>query len=85
MQRQSILSLSALSLISGLTLVAANPCRRTERYRAGRRRDRHPVRLVKDNPQVKSFGHCQLCQRGAEQGRFDEDQVSIPGAEGWKE
>lgn len=44
-----------------------------------------PARLVKNNPQVKSFANCQLCHRGAEQGNFDEDQVSIPGAGNWKD
>ena len=50
-----------------------------------RKHDEIPVRLVKDNPEVKSFSNCQLCHRGAEQGNFDEDQVSIPGGGGWKD
>ena len=50
-----------------------------------RKHDEIPARLVKDNPEVKSFSNCQLCHRGAEQGNFDEDAVSIPGAAGWKD
>ncbi len=36
-------------------------------------------RLVKDNPQVKSFSRCQACHTRAQEGSFDEDEVNIPG------
>lgn len=37
-----------------------------------------PRRLVRDNPKVKSYARCQVCHRGAERGRYDEDEVRIP-------
>lgn len=42
-----------------------------------------PIRLVRDNPGVGSFSRCETCHQGAEQGRFNEDQVRIPGAGRW--
>lgn len=42
-----------------------------------------PAGLVRGNPQVGSFSNCQACHRGAEQGRFDEDGVAIPGVGRW--
>lgn len=42
-----------------------------------------PMGLVRGNPQVGSFSNCQACHRGAEQGRFDEDGVAIPGVGRW--
>jgi hypothetical protein len=45
--------------------------------------DEVPARLAFDNPEVRSFSNCQACHRGAAQGRFDEDEVSIPGVGRW--
>jgi hypothetical protein len=49
------------------------------------RRQHHeiPPALVAGNPQVAGFGNCQACHRGAEDGSFDEHQVSIPGYPYW--
>lgn len=44
-----------------------------------------PRRLVEDNPQVISMSNCDTCHRDAARGRFDEDTVSIPGADGWSD
>ncbi|MCK6507999.1 diheme cytochrome c [Myxococcota bacterium] len=44
-----------------------------------------PSRLVADNPQVKSLSACGACHAGAAEGRFDEDEVAIPGAPGWED
>jgi hypothetical protein len=65
--------------------VGNGPPRITETRDFRRKHDEIPVRLVTNNPEVKSFSNCQLCHRGAEQGNFDEDQVSIPGAGAWKD
>jgi hypothetical protein len=37
---------------------------------------------VEANPKVRSFSACQACHQGAERGRFDDDEVRIPGAGG---
>ncbi len=61
------------------------PPRITETVYFQRKHSEIPARLVRDNPQVKSFSNCQNCHREAERGSFNEDQVSIPGAAGWKD
>jgi len=45
--------------------------------------DEIPQRMVKDNPDVKSFSQCNTCHAKAEQGSFDEDNVRIPGYGKW--
>ena len=50
-----------------------------------RKHDEVPMRLVKDNPKVGSFSNCQACHQGAEQGNYNEDLVSIPGAGRWED
>jgi hypothetical protein len=47
-----------------------------------RRHGEIPERLVKGNPQVKSFSQCDKCHRLAEKGQFHESSVIIPGGEG---
>ncbi|WP_295388655.1 diheme cytochrome c [uncultured Thiodictyon sp.] len=47
-----------------------------------RRHGEIPARLVKDNPQVKSFSQCDKCHRLAAKGHFYESSVIIPGGEG---
>ena len=42
-----------------------------------------PPRLFKDNPAVASLSQCNACHAKAEQGSFNEDEVRIPGANGW--
>lgn len=59
------------------------PPRITESRYFQRKHDEVPVRLVRDNPGVGSFSRCETCHGGAEQGRFDEDQVRIPGVGRW--
>jgi mono/diheme cytochrome c family protein len=48
-----------------------------------RRHDEVPNRLAYDNPRVRSFSNCEACHGGAAQGRFDEDEVRIPGVGRW--
>ena len=45
--------------------------------------DELPARLVSGNPQVKSLSNCVACHTQAEQGRFDDDNVRIPGYGRW--
>ncbi|MCP4391143.1 MAG: hypothetical protein GY802_22820 [Gammaproteobacteria bacterium] len=45
--------------------------------------DEIPARLIAGNDKVKSLSQCNACHRGAERGRFDEDDVVIPGFGRW--
>ncbi len=49
------------------------------------RRKHHelPERMVKNNPEVRSFSNCELCHTRAAQGSYNEHQVKIPGYAGW--
>lgn len=40
-------------------------------------------RLVRDNPEVKSFSNCDSCHTTAKQGLYDEERVRIPGYGRW--
>jgi hypothetical protein len=42
-----------------------------------------PARFIQGNDKVGSLSQCDTCHRGAEQGYFDEDSVSIPGIGRW--
>lgn len=42
-----------------------------------------PLRMVTDNPEVKSFSHCNTCHIKAEQGSFNEHDIQIPGFGRW--
>ncbi|MBU0500202.1 MAG: diheme cytochrome c [Gammaproteobacteria bacterium] len=55
------------------------PLRITETAYFRRKHHEVPERMVKENPQVKSFSQCQTCHTKAESGSFDEHQVEIPG------
>ena len=66
-------------------LAADGPPRITQTVYFQRKHDEIPLRLVKDNPKVRSFGNCAACHQGAEQGRFNEHQVSIPGVGRWED
>jgi hypothetical protein len=55
------------------------PPRITQTAYFQRKHDEVPVRYVKNNPKVGSFGNGQACHRGADTGDFSEDQVNIPG------
>lgn len=45
--------------------------------------DEIPYRVVKGNPQVNSFSHCNACHTRAEQGSFNEHDIHIPGYGRW--
>jgi hypothetical protein len=45
--------------------------------------DEIPARLVTGNPEVGSFSQCNSCHRGADEGIYNEKQVSIPGHGRW--
>jgi Dihaem cytochrome c len=40
-------------------------------------------RMVKNNPEVRSFSNCELCHTQAAKGFYNEHQVKIPGYAGW--
>jgi len=45
--------------------------------------DEIPARFVAGNDRVKSLSQCNACHLDAERGRFDEDDVVIPGFGRW--
>ncbi|MDH5353324.1 MAG: diheme cytochrome c [Gammaproteobacteria bacterium] len=45
--------------------------------------DEIPSRLITSNDKVGSLSQCNACHQRAEQGDFDEDDVSIPGFGRW--
>jgi hypothetical protein len=61
----------------------AAPLRITELPYFVHEHDEIPVRLVAGNDKVISLSQCNACHRGAERGRFDEDDVVIPGVGRW--
>jgi len=61
----------------------ATPLRITELPYFVHEHDEIPARFVGGNDKVKSLSQCNACHRGAERGRFDEDDVVIPGFGRW--
>jgi len=51
------------------------------------KRKHHEItaKMVQDNPQVKSFSHCETCHTQAAQGSYNEHEVTIPGFGPWKD
>lgn len=45
--------------------------------------DEIPSRYIRANDQVNSLSQCNACHQDAERGRFDEDDVIIPGFGRW--
>lgn len=42
-----------------------------------------PRRMIEDNPEVQSLSRCDACHQDAARGRFDEDEIVIPGVGPW--
>jgi len=61
----------------------AAPLRITELPYFVHKHDEIPARFVAGNERVKSLSQCNACHRDAERGRFDEDDVVIPGVGRW--
>ena len=61
----------------------AAPLRITELPYFVHEHDEIPARLVTANEQVNSLSQCNACHRDAQRGRFDEDDVVIPGFGRW--
>lgn len=61
----------------------AAPLRITELAYFRDEHDEVPARMVKDNPEVRSFSNCGACHERASDGVFDEDTVNIPGHGRW--
>lgn len=61
----------------------AAPLRITELPYFVREHDEIPAAYVTGNERVKSLSQCNACHREAERGRFDEDDVVIPGVGRW--
>ena len=61
----------------------AMPLRITELPYFVHEHDEIPARFITGNDPVKSLSQCNACHRDAERGRFDEDDVVIPGFGRW--
>ncbi len=72
------------SWMTRLTSAGKTPLRITELAWFERKHDEVPMRLVRDNPKVRSWSNCDACHTRAARGSFDEDEVRIPGARGWE-
>ena len=59
------------------------PMRITEISYFKHEHDEIPARLVTGNDKVGSFSQCDACHKQADQGRFDEHNVRIPGYGRW--
>jgi len=60
-----------------------SPLRITELPYFVHEHDEIPARFVTGNDRVRSLSQCNACHLGAERGRFDEDDVVIPGIGRW--
>jgi hypothetical protein len=72
----------AFALVGDAAADAALPRITRTRYFVNKH-DEVPARLVTDNPEVGSFSQCNSCHRGANEGIYNEEQVSIPGHGRW--
>jgi hypothetical protein len=61
----------------------ATPLRITELPYFVHEHDEIPARFLAGNERVQSLSQCNACHRDAERGRFDEDDVVIPGFGRW--
>jgi hypothetical protein len=64
-------------------LGSATPRRITELPYFVHEHDEIPARFVAGNDRVNSLSQCNACHQDAERGRFDEDDVDIPGFGRW--
>jgi hypothetical protein len=64
-------------------LGSATPMRITELPYFVHKHDEIPARYITGNDQVRSLSQCNACHRDAQRGRFDEDDVVIPGFGRW--
>ncbi len=61
----------------------SSPLRITELPYFIRKHDEIPSRYIRGNDKIASMSNCTACHKGAERGRFDEDEVVIPGVGRW--
>ena len=59
------------------------PLRITELPYFVRKHDEIPSRFIQGNDKVSSLSQCNACHKKAARGRFDEDDVTIPGVGSW--
>lgn len=68
---------------AAVPILTDQPPRITQTRYFQHKHDEIPPRLVRDNPDVMSFSRCETCHQGAQRGRFNEDDVRIPGLGAW--
>lgn len=59
------------------------PLRITELPKFVREHDEIPKKVLINNPKLNSLSQCPACHGDAEQGRFSERRINIPGYGGW--
>jgi hypothetical protein len=74
----------AFALVGDATADTALPRITRTRYFV-EKHDEIPEKWVAVNPEVGSFSQCNSCHRGADEGIYNEEQVSIPGYGRWED
>ena len=74
----------AFSFVGDAAADAALPRITQTRYFV-KKHDEIPKKWVAGNPGVGSFSQCNSCHRGANEGIYDEEQVSVPGHGRWED
>jgi hypothetical protein len=64
-------------------VVGDPPLRITELHYFKKEHNEIPRRMIEDNPKVQSLSRCDACHQDAARGRFDEDEILIPGIGAW--
>ncbi len=59
------------------------PLRITDVPYIRRKHDEIPIRLIRDNPEVRSLSNCAACHTRADTGSFAERDIRIPGVGRW--
>ncbi len=67
------------------SVTGTTPLRITETPYFRRKHHEVPTRMVEGNPEVGSFSRCSACHAEADQGRYDEHSVRIPGVGRWED
>lgn len=62
-----------------------SPMRITEVRYIRRQHYEIPIRLIRDNPDVRSLSNCAACHTRAETGSFAERDIHIPGVGRWED
>lgn len=73
----------AFSVDTMRALKGKTPLRISEVPYIAHEHDEVPQKMVRDNPEVKSFSYCNKCHTDADKGGYDEHNIEIPGYGRW--